>query len=617
MPSRLIEEPPSEERGSALIVTMVLIMMVAALVLVTSQMSLQKSSIAVESTRYLQLTAASESGMGAKFEQIAEANSDATVAVQPLDLTSGDIAIAVRVVEIGAPGSGSYEITSTATGPGGRGVETVATVAAPVHPTFRKALYVGNKDSLPIPVKLGPVNNLTSTFTYDESRWRDRNYRLRESDVGIDFNNDGDMNENPRMRHLNGSGYPDWGVGQGNMERSGNNYRIDLDQDGTFGTYTKTIVNAPEFAAPTGTEAREANPEDNGSNNWETILSDDGDYIDGEIHVNGDAELRGNTRVYDKVSATNTVQGNNVPSVIEEGVASIDPPDLHATDYLSIADTVITPSTVNTHQAFYPGYSTGSSSSPFYGQLTDDPNFQDNGVVHLGRANSGTSSASFSAAEDGNLVYVKGNLWMHARSDFNVKLPSSHAVRITIVVEGNLYIGDDFEYNHPDSGVLFLVKGKTDDPATPEREDESFYDANKNYTYDPGEPLINDDGDGIYEGPKEGQGNIFFGDVAYGTGGVTDGFMYAENNAYLMDPSTATNPLSNMQDKHKIYGVNGFLSAGGVVDLGDRSLGNDYFQYKVKYDDRLEKKEINFKGLPNALGGGSDFALLAWTTRRF
>jgi len=596
------------EQGSALIVTMVLIMMVSALVLVTAQMNLKKSDVAVESTRYLRLTSLAESGMGAKFEAIAEANSDPAVVVLPISMAMGSDTVQVSVVTLP---SGDYQVTSRATDPRGVGVEMVATISAAVHPTFRKALYVGNKDSLPVPVRLGPTDNLTSIFTYDESQWRSSGYRLKESDVGIDFNNDGDMDENPKMSWLDGNSYPAWGVGAGNMEKSGSNYRIDLDQDGSYGTYTKTIQNAPEFASPTGTEPLE--PE-SGTPSWENILSTDGDYVDGEIHVNGDAELRGNTRVYDVVSATGTVQGDNVPGTTQNGVDSITPPDLHATDYASIADTVITPSTVNTHAAFQPPT---SSITDFYGaELTGDPTTQDNGAIHLGSA-TGSANATFGTGEDGNLVYVKGNLWMHSSSDFNVKLPSSHAVRITIVVEGNLYIGDDFEYNHPDSGVLFLVKGKTDDPNTAEREDETFYDANKNYVYDPGEPLINDDGDGVYEGPKEGQGNVFFGDVAYGTGGVTDGFMYAENNAYLMDSSTATNPLSNPQDKHKIYGVNGFLSAGGVVDLGNRRLGDDYFQYKVKYDDRLEKKEINFKGLPSALGGGSDFALLAWTTRRF
>tara|TARA_R110002072_G_scaffold238521_1_gene395933 strand:- start:261 stop:2099 length:1839 start_codon:yes stop_codon:yes gene_type:complete len=600
-------DPSDREQGSALIVTMVLIMMVSALVLVTAQMNLQKSNVAVESTRYLRLTSLAESGMGAKFEAIAEANSDPTVVLLDIDMAVGTDVVQVRVTE---PDPGVYRVRSTATDPRGVGVEMVAMISAAVHPTFRKALYVGNKDSLPIPIRLGPTDNLTSTFTYDETKWRSSGYRLRESDVGIDFNNDGDMNENPKMSWLNGSSYPSWGVGSGNMEKSGSNYRIDLDQDGTYGTYTKTVVNAPEYAAPTGTETFEPH---SGSSTWENILSDDGDYVEGEIHVNGNAEIRGNTRVFDTVSATGTVQGDNVPGTTEENVASITPPDLHAQDYASLADTVITPSTINTHGAFYPPV---SNITDFYGaELTGNPANQDNGAIHLGSA-TGSANATFSAAEDGNLIYVKGNLWMHSSSDFNVKLPSSHAVRITIVVEGNLYIGDDFEYNHPDSGVLFLVKGKTDDPNTPEREDESFYDANKNYVYDPGEPLINDDGDGVYEGPKEGQGNISFGDVAYGTGGVTDGFMYAENNAYLMDSSTATNPIANMQDKHKIYGVNGFLSAGGVVDLGNRRLGDDYFQYKVKYDDRLEKKEITFKGLPNALGGGSDFALLAWTTRR-
>lgn len=594
-------EIPAGERGSALIMTMVIIMMISTLVLVTSQMTLQRSEISVQSTQYLQLTADAESGIGAKFEAIAESESELLTVIAPLDLTLGANTVAVRVVGVS---SDVYRVTSTSTNPAGRSVEIVTTITAAIDPAFRKALYVGNKDGLPVPVRLGPVDNLTSDFTYDESQFRSNTYRISESDIGIDFNNDGDETDDPEMQNLDSSSYPDWGVAQGNMEQSGSTYRIDLDQDGTYGTYTKTTTLAPEFSAPTGTELTDPN--------WATDHQGDGDYVEGDVHVNGDAELRGNTLAFGDVEATGTVQGQNRDSTATGGAASIEPPDLHAIDYESIADTVVTTSDLS-HPAF-----NGPLSGSDYG-LLGDATGMDNGVVHLGPNSSG-GTANFSSSDNGDLIFVEGNLWMHSTSNKKISLPSESGLVMTIVVEGNLYIADDFQYNdaNGDAAVLFLVKGKTDDPNTPEREDESYHDANKNLTYDVGETIINDDGNGTYEGPKEGQGNVFFGDVKYGTGGVTDGYMYAENNAYLMDPSAATDPLSSFNEDDKIYGVYGFLSAGGVVDLGDRALGDDtYFQYKVKEDPRLKEQTITFKGLPGASGGGSAFTLLSWTTRRF
>lgn len=597
--------PRDRESGSALLVTIVLTMMIMALVLVSSQTTMQRSAISFESTRYLQLTSDAETGIGVKFDAIAEANSDPNVVVLPVNMTLGGNTVTVQVLEVPIVGSGNFRVTSTATAPDGLSVEVVAVVTAAVHPTFRKALYVGDKDNLGVSLRLGPVNNLTSNFTFDESSWYSSDKRMNEGDIGIDFNGDGDLGDNPRLSDLQGGSFPDWGVPQGNMESSGSNRRIDLDQDGTYGTYSKTITNAPEYAAPTGSETP--------ASDWDTNHQGDGDYVEGEIFVNGDVELRGNTVVFDKVAATGTIQGDNVPGTTETGADPIAPPDLHAKDYRALADTLVSPSDTS-----HPAFNTGFTSGTEYGLLQTQAN-QDNGVVHLG-PKSGGGTANFQSSDAGDLIFVEGNLWMHSTSSKKIYMPSNSGLVMTIVVEGNLYIADDFQYNdaNGDAAVLFLVKGKTDDPATPEREDESFYDANKNLTYDVGEPIINDDGNGTYEGPKEGQGNVFFGDVKFGTGGVTDGYMYAENNAYLMDPSAATNPLSSFTDADNIYGVFGFLSAGGVVDLGTRTLGDDtYFQYKVKHDPRLQDKVVNFKGLPGASGGGSAFALLTWTTRRF
>lgn len=51
-----------------------------------------------------------------------------------------------------------------------------------------------------------------------------------------------------------------------------------------------------------------------------------------------------------------------------------------------------------------------------------------------------------------------------------------------------------------------------------------------------------------------------------------------------------------------IYGVYGFLSASGVMDLGNRKGGSNYSNFRVKYDDRLEPEHDLFAR------GGKDIA---------
>ncbi|MGE0711749.1 MAG: hypothetical protein AB7N76_30625 [Planctomycetota bacterium] len=600
------------ERGTALIVTTIVLMMLMALAATIVNTSVMRSNVSVEETMTVQLQMEAESGLAAKFDHILENNSSSSIILQNMDLT---IASTGHTVEVRSSDEGNsvYKIQARAYGPTGidglrPAVEVEAYIGAAVHPAFYKALYVGNKFGLPVPLRLGPVYNLTSTFTFEEDNNGNNWYKttkLKESSLGIDLNNDGDLNDNPRIDSVYGSSYPDWGSSQGNMVKVGSSYyKIDLNQDGSYGTYTQTITNAPELASPTGSESQDSS--------WETTHKDDADYVVGNSYVNGDVEMKAYTTVFGDVDATGTIQGEVVPNqgyTMTAGAEPITPPDLQAQNYESIADQIITAS--GQHGAFKAALS-GSD----YGNL-GSASGMDNTVIHLGPNSGSGHTIGFSSSDNGKLFLVKGDLWLHHLDNKDVQLPNTDLV-ITIVVEGNLYIGDDLDY-YPgrNQGILFLAKGKGDDPNTPEREDESFYDANKNFKYDVGETIINDDGNGTYEGPKEGQGNIYFGDAKYGTGGVTDGFMYAENNAYLMDPTTASDPPSSFADKDKIYGVNGFLSAGGVLDLGSRTLGNDYFNYKVVYDERIENGSLSFKGIPSAGGGGSNFGIVAWKMRKF
>lgn len=348
--------------------------------------------------------------------------------------------------------------------------------------------------------------------------------------------------------------------------------------------------------------------------NWESLWENDADYVDGDIWVNGTVQLKMDTKVWGDVDTTNTLSGAVVTGNVSEGVAPIPPPDLAAMGYETRPETVVIddPNAIpaDLSEVFYKGRDTNDI------HYSGAQGLQDNGrIFHLGRVTSadGPKTVGFDTSHNGKIYYVKGNLWIHSVSDKALPLPDDKNIQLTIVVEGNLYISDDLNYGEntttgelTDSGILFIAKG---DDANPE----SFVDANKNYRYDVGETIINDGGEvGVYEGPAEGQGNVYFGDARYGTGGVTHGFMYAQNNAYLTVPP---NEDSVDQDWEKIYGVYGFLSAGGIFDLGARTVSSKYRNYKVTYDSRIQDGTLTLPGIPS--GNGGDFAglrVISWRT---
>jgi len=108
---------------------------------------------------------------------------------------------------------------------------------------------------------------------------------------------------------------------------------------------------------------------------------------------------------------------------------------------------------------------------------------------------------------------------------------------------------------------------------------ESYNDQNSNGTYDAGELILHDDGDGVYDGPSEGSGNILFGDPNGGPLGDVHGFLYAENNFedYVLD-----GPDGSPQD----FSVTGSLSAGNQLNIR-RDFGAGHSKFEVTYDDRL------------------------------
>lgn len=348
------------------------------------------------------------------------------------------------------------------------------------------------------------------------------------------------------------------------------------------------------------------------SANWDTAAkTTDRDYVEGDVHVNGGSvSIRGQTNVFGIVDAESTVTGQPIGTA-NNGAAAIPPPDLNAENYDSIADLVINlngsnqvvksgPLAGNSPNVFQP--SLPASSYVSGGSQTFDDH--DRPYIHFGPPNGGNGGTiPLDSRLDGKLVVVKGNLWIHDTSQFVLNFPNSGpGVHMTIVVEGNLYISDDLNYRRALDGVLIIAKQV---PNT-----ESYTDLNGDHVRQANEPIIGDDGDGVYEGPREGSGNVYFGDPRFGTGGVTDGYIYAENNAYLTSMNPNVDPPAG-QDA--VYGVFGFMSAGNQLLLGNRTSGANYVNFRVKYDDRIENGTLTFKGAPKAFGGNFEgLRVLSW-----
>ena len=100
---------------------------------------------------------------------------------------------------------------------------------------------------------------------------------------------------------------------------------------------------------------------------------------------------------------------------------------------------------------------------------------------------------------------------------------------------------------------------------------------------------------------------MYFGDPRFGTGGVTDGYLYAQNNVYLVNRGTE---LDSADDR--VWGVKGFMSAGNQMLLGDRRGGRNFENFRVKYDERF--RDLSFKGVPGPAGGDgfSGLVVASW-----
>jgi hypothetical protein len=332
------------------------------------------------------------------------------------------------------------------------------------------------------------------------------------------------------------------------------------------------------------------------------VLGGDGsehDVVNGKVYVTGNLELGGDSEVNGKAVATGTVTGNPVNGETLAGAARLSPPDLKAMEYYETADFRIDAATT------FDSSGRIAASDPrhifvkeFRKDLAATTGFKFNNTNYfLGDPWEGANIDKISVSASGNnkVYFVDGNLWVEPQGQTAtiVKSPLD-GTRITVVVRGNIYFADDLNYHNQDKDALLFI-ALTDG--------ESYRDTNGNNQFDAGEPILHDDGDGTYEGPVEGSGNIFFGDPNGGPLGHVHGYMYADN--YFMDhvlDGTSKEPLP--------FEVTGFMSAGEQVQIR-REFNGEHAKMTVNFDARVVDGDIQLPGFPERESQG-ELGLLSW-----
>jgi len=374
------------------------------------------------------------------------------------------------------------------------------------------------------------------------------------------------------------------------------------------GTVTKTVTCSDcsgTGQTRTGT-VTETCPDCGGTGDTWISTENHADHVEGDLYCHGDVKFTGNSECSGKVEATGKVTGNP-PGEAEEGADPIDPPDLQAADYEHNADYKVTSSGDWSRwygSGYYSSYAGGyrlPESDPrhvFVKDLRDDLGIQTSLPNYFledpyagwttdrdepESPTYGHSQSQLTLAPGGNdrTYFVDGNLWIEPYS-FSLKLksPTADGTHITIVAKGNIFVCDGLYYEKAEKdGICFIALGAG----------ESFTDLNHNKTYDAGEPILNDNGNGVYDGPPEGSGNIYFGDPNVGPMGTMYSYYYAENNFY--------DHVLDQNNKPLDFKIVGCMNAGNRVDI-NRDLGGQHAKMVVRYDDRLEKGGLALPGLP-------------------
>lgn len=330
----------------------------------------------------------------------------------------------------------------------------------------------------------------------------------------------------------------------------------------------------------------------------------DGDDINGDIHHNGHINTTGNASIDGTADAGGNYTGTAPTGGSTNGAAYLEPPDLQAMNYESNSDYY-----VNSGSPF-DGSGRIASTDPRHIFVKDyrsdlDPSGGSSGSFTFDNENyffgdpwesSDISNVSVDPSGNNKTYFIDGNLWIEPGGTTSRLISSPpEGTHITVVVKGNIYFSDNLLYDRPAvDGLAFVAM----------TDGESFDDLDGNNQYDAGEPILRDDGDGVYEGPMEGSGNVFFGDPNGGPLGHVHGFLYADNNFedHVLD-ATGT-PLD--------FEISGTMSAGNQLKIQRDLSGGSHAQMKVNHDTRLRDGTLNLPGLPGRDGNVATMIVLSW-----
>ena len=180
-----------------------------------------------------------------------------------------------------------------------------------------------------------------------------------------------------------------------------------------------------------------------------------------------------------------------------------------------------------------------------------------------------TLSGGDDPGPDGNdlVYYVDGNLWVHNVPVYSHSLRqegNTSGVRVTFVVEGNVYFSDNLFYGDPSLDAVAFI---------------AIEDAN-----------------------EPDSGNIYFGDPSFGTLEYMDAYMYAENDFYDNNLDAAGSAEVT---------IRGNMTAGNQVAI-NRDWGTQHSQLAVDFDDRVWTGSVALPGLPGQAGSDGSLEVLSW-----
>jgi hypothetical protein len=340
------------------------------------------------------------------------------------------------------------------------------------------------------------------------------------------------------------------------------------------------------------------------SQTWSSTLNLGGlglsaDQINGNVFFNGNVNVNGNAQVSGYIAAAGEIAGNAPGGGDSVRAEYLAPPDLASMNYATMSDYTISNASPFNNNGYLPlNDPRHIFVKDFRNDLAGRGFVFNNTNYFLGDPYEGANLDRISVSQDGNrkVYFVDGNLWIEPQGTISRLISGpTGGTQITIVARGNIYFCDDFNYNNSATdGIAFIAM----------TDGESFTDNNGNNQYDAGEPILHDNGNGIYEGNREGSGNVCFGDPNGGPLGTVSGFIYAENNF-------EDHVLSGRNGTPQTFGVNGLLSAGNLFKV-NRDYARGHAKMTINYDNRLLNETLTLPGLPRANNNNGPLVVYSW-----